>query len=470
MKALKTTLLGVVLLMPYSLSAEIATPDWVKAKPSSMIYYTGVGSASLSDADYRESAKEKALADLISEIDVEIESSSLLSRSEVSGLFSGSYANDIRSRAKASLEGHELVESFNDGSRYYVYYQLDKLNHKNLLERRKKDATRRAFDYWSKGRAAKDEGELTVAADMFMSGLAAIEAYSNSRLPVEDGGRSIDVGVELFNSMRTLFSGLQIVAAPEQLEVKPFSGQVAVANIGVYSGSTPVQGARLKARFLKGGGETAVPSGVAQLTVMNVTSKQPYQEVELRLDIKVPERFSTSYMKSMTEGLLADMPVGKLPLTVGQPTLRAILYTDDNEISGLLHNISGYLSNGYFDIVKDESQADLRFFVNSEFKVGGVVKGQLYDMAETFMSCNVIVTDLNSGAIVSNFGLNDVRSLAPGNSSVAKARTIAQREMFKKLRPLIERHLREAHFAPKAVATAPVDELDDDDDSSMPEL
>ena len=63
MKALKTTLLGVVLLMPYSLSAEIATPDWVKAKPSSMIYYTGVGSASLSDADYRESAKEKALAD-----------------------------------------------------------------------------------------------------------------------------------------------------------------------------------------------------------------------------------------------------------------------------------------------------------------------------------------------------------------------------------------------------------------------
>ena len=111
MKALKTTLLGVVLLMPNSLSAEIATPDWVKAKPSSMIYYTGVGSASLSDADYRESAKEKALADLISEIDVEIESSSLLSRSEVSGLFSESYANDIRSRAKASLEGHELVES-----------------------------------------------------------------------------------------------------------------------------------------------------------------------------------------------------------------------------------------------------------------------------------------------------------------------------------------------------------------------
>lgn len=475
MKALITTLLGVALLMPYSLSAEVATPDWVKAKPASMIYYTGVGSASLSDADYRESAKEKALADLISEIDIEVESSSLLSRSEVSGLFSESYAHDIRSRAKASLEGHELVESFNDGSRYYVYYQLDKLNYQNLLERRKKDATRRAFDYWSKGMEAKGAGELTVAADMFMSGLAAIEAYSNSRLPVEDGGRSIDVGVELFNSMRSLFSNLQIVAAPGQLEVKPFSGQVAVANIGVYSGSTPVKGARLKARFLKGGGETAVnsltdPSGVAQLTVMNVTSKQPYQEVELRLDIKVPERFSTSYMKSMTEGLLADMPVGKLPLTVGQPTLRAILYTDDNEISGLLHNISGYLSNGYFDIVKDESQADLRFFVNSEFKVGGVVKGQLYDMAETFMSCNVIVTDLNSGAIVSNFGLNDVRSLAPGNSSVAKARTIAQREMFKKLKPLIERHLREAHFAPKAVATAPVDELDDDDDSSMPEL
>lgn len=473
MNALKS-LLTLAVAAALALTASAAdTPEWVKAKPSSLIYYTGVGSAPLSDPNHRESAKENAIADLISEIEVEIESSSLLSRSEVAGLYSESYTRDIRSRAKTSLEGHELVESFNDGSRYYVYYQLDKLNYSELLKRRKSEVSARAYDYWTKGLAAKESGELTSAADMFMSGLAAIEAYSNSRLPVSHGGATVDVGVELFNSLRSLFSGLSIVAAPETMEVKPFDKSVSLANVGVYSGSTPVRGARLKARFAKGAGEAVFKSqtdseGIAQLTLTNVTSKSPYQEVELSLDIKLPERFNTSYMKSLTDGLLSNLPTGTLPLTVSQPTLKAILYTDDNEISGLLHNLSSHLSNKYFDIVKDESQADLRFFINSRFTVGGIVKGDLYDMGETFMSCNVIITDLSTGAIVSNFGLNDVRSLAPGNSTVIKARTIAQREMFKKLKPILDRHLREARFTPRVVESAAP--ADDDDDSSMPDI
>lgn len=475
MKILKPIILAVAAIAATGLTAPCAeVPDWVKAKPSSMIYYTGVGSAPTSDANFRETAKDKAIADLISEIEIEIESSSLLSRSEVSELFSESYTQDIRSRAKANLEGHELVESFNDGSRYYVYYQLDKLNYKNLLAARKSEASQQALDFWTKGREAQSLGELTVAADMFMSGLVAIEPYSNSRLPVEKNGSSVDIGIELFNSLRSLFSGLRIVATPGQLEIEPFSKDVLLADIVVYSGSIPVRGARLKTRFTKGSGDAAFKSqtddrGMSTLTITNVTSKQPYQEVELTLDIKVPERFNTSYMKSLTEGLLSGIPSGSLHLSVSRPALRAILYTDDNEISGLLHNLSSHLSNRYFDIVKDESQADLRFFINSRFTVGGRVKGDLYDMAETFMSCNIIITDLSTGAIVSNFGLNDVRSLAPANSTVIKARTIAQREMFKKLKPILDRHLREAHFSPRTPGTA-TDDASDDDDRSTPDI
>lgn len=451
-------------------------PAWVDAKPSSMIYYIGVGSALISSGDYQKKSKEIALNDLVSEIEVEIESNSLLQRQEVNYDYSESFKQDIKSQASADLEGHELVDTYNDGTRYWTYYQLDKKHYAELMAKRIADATARAYDYWNKGKNAVSQGDLFTAAQMYASGLQAVERYANRNLQyVTATGGKIDVAIELNNSLGSLFNGVTLKAAPESLTVEPFSASVYQVNIGVFAGNTPVRGMKLAAKFTKGAGDVAVSTvtgtdGIACMTISNVTSRSPYQEVNVSMDLGIMDKVGSKYMKALLDRSMSLLPSVSLPIVVTKPTLKAILYTDNySDNKNILNAISGYLSQNYFDIVKDELQADVKVFVTASFRVGARVPGELYDMKETFTSCNVTMTDLNTGAIVTTFGIDDVRSLAPFSSSVAKAHATASREMFKKLKPVMERKMRETRFAPRAkVVETEGDE--EDDDVSTPDI
>ncbi len=429
-------------------------PDWVSAKPASMIFYTGIGSATLTTPNYQLVAKEKALSDLIGEIEIEIESSSLLNREDINEIYSETFQQEIRSSATAKVEGHELVDSYNDGERYWVYYQLDKIDYQNLVQKRKADATSRAYNYWTKGEILAQSGDLLGAWDLFLSGLASIEDYANTQLLVEHQGKSVEIAVELYNSLKKLSSNLSITTFPSTLQVKPFSKEPTTVKVSILSGGTPIRNVPLNAEFINGDGNVSFKSktgndGTTILTVSNVTSKQPYQEIELRLNIQKPEQFATTYMRLLTDELLNKFPSVKIPIEIKQQTLKAILYTADKDISGLLNSISSYISNHYFDIVTDQKTADLMITVNSSVRYGGRIKGEMYDMIEVFASCDIIITDLVSGAIISNFGINDVRSLAPISASNSKIQATTQRELFKKLRPLIERNFKELHFTPR---------------------
>ena len=53
-------------------------PDWVKQHPVSGLSYIGIGMAEISGGDYQQKAKQNALSDLVSEIQVVIAANSLL--------------------------------------------------------------------------------------------------------------------------------------------------------------------------------------------------------------------------------------------------------------------------------------------------------------------------------------------------------------------------------------------------------
>ena len=53
-------------------------PDWVKQRPVSSMHYIGIACVSKSEKDYMQKAKQQALNDLISEIKVNVVSTSLL--------------------------------------------------------------------------------------------------------------------------------------------------------------------------------------------------------------------------------------------------------------------------------------------------------------------------------------------------------------------------------------------------------
>lgn len=446
-------------------------PAWVKAKPVDKAYYTGISSALVSEENFQQVARDKALGDLIGEINIEIESSSLLNRQEINAEYSESFNQDIKSTAIAQLEGHELVDSYNDGVRYWVYYRLNKLAYEKLMQKRLSDAVSRAYDYWVKGTRAEEAGHLAEALDFYLSGLSAIEAYANRHLTVDHRGKSIDVGIALYISLKLLFQDLTIRTDPQEITAQAFAKEAIQVQITVRSGSTPAVGLPLKSRFTTGEGSVSLNArtradGTATLTVTNITSKLAYQEIELWVDLEVPTRFNTTFMKRMTDDLIERIPVVKLPVKVEQAVLKAKLYTEDLRYTSLLSNLSSYL-NGYFDIVTDKENADLSFLVTPSIRKAGTVKSEMYDLTEVFASCTLVITDLNTGSIVANFGVQDVRSLVPINSSDTKMLSTVQRDLFKKLKPVVERNLRNSHFSRKEQRSNSLD-VDKYDDFSMP--
>ena len=342
------------------------------------------------------------------------------------------------------------------------------------MQKRLSDAISQAYDYWVKGLQAEKTGQLVDAMDLYLSGLSTIEEYANRRLPVDHQGKSTDVGIELYTSLKLLFFDLTIRTNPQKITAQSFSKEPSIVQIEVLRGETPAVGLPLKARFSIGEGSVSLDSktqndGSATLTLTNITSKLTYQEIELRVDVKVPTRFNTSFMKQLTDDLFDHIPVIKLPVEVEQSPLKVILYTKDHDTNtSLLNMISSYL-NDYFDIVSDRESADLSIWVTPSIRKGGIVKSEMYDLYEIFASCDLTITDLATGNIVANFGLQDVRSLVPENSSNSKIRSTAQRDLFKKLRPVIERNLQKAHFSRKAQSATDLSP-EDYDDTSMPEI
>lgn len=94
----------------------------------------------------------------------------------------------------------------------------------------------------------------------------------------------------------------------------------------------------------------------------------------------------------------------------------------------------------------------------------------MYDLIEVFASCNISIIDLSTGNTVANFGPQDVRSLLPVNSSNSKIQATVQRDLFKELRPMLERNLKNAHFSRKAQQNSNAIDNEADDDTSMPEI
>ncbi|MBE6317427.1 MAG: hypothetical protein E7081_00400 [Bacteroidales bacterium] len=457
-----------------AIDASAKTPDWVKSKPSKPMYYTGVGMAPISGNDYIQKSKELALNDLISEIQIDIESNSLFQRQEINREYFEEFKNQIKTSASASLEGYELVETWNDGSYYWTYYQLDKQEYADIIANRIADATQHAYDFWSKGNSLKRQGNVIGASQFYLKALKQIEQYTNRYLPyTEPSGQTINLAVEIFNSLENVFKDITISTNPKVISFTPLSLNAYQVNILVTSNDMSLKDVPLSAKFAKGKGDVTGSvktneNGMAAIIISNISSKLAYQELAISLDV---EKLGYDNNNAIIKKLISDIPSVSIPLIIEESSLSAVIYSYDDNCSSLANNISNYFAQNYFDIVDEEDSADVSIVIEPLIRPGGIVKGELYDMLETYASCTITLTELNSGKIITSVSINDIRSLAPVNSSRSKILSTTQRDLFKKLKPQLEAKLKEARFS-KRVKMVPeeVEEEEPEEISSTPEL
>lgn len=199
---------------------KTSPPQWVLQKPVSSLYYTGVGYAPVSNADYLNVARNRALEDLASEISVRINSNSVLFQIENSGGFNEQYLSTISAKSNQRLENYEHVGSWNDGTNYWTCYQLSKAEYSRIKKARKDAAMRLALENYEHAHESLDQGNTNIAIRSFLNVLVSLKDHLNEDNIAEYKGKSVYLTSSAWLELQTILDSLHI-DGPSVLKIKP---------------------------------------------------------------------------------------------------------------------------------------------------------------------------------------------------------------------------------------------------------
>lgn len=442
---MKYVIAGLLLLLGYLSVSGQDVPDWVRQRPGSSLYYTGIGRALKSDKDYMQVAKQNAMKDLASEIKVEVTSSSLLHTLEEHERITSRFEETVRVSACENIENFHLVGSWQDDREYWVYYQLSIMDYEEYVERRRSQAIKQGDDYLSKGQAAWGRGELMTALELWLKGLETVQPVINEELVCEHDGRRVDVARELYNSVKTIFSGVTLRVSAGTVEAKAFQAVEEPVLVSLKRGDTSLKNVRLQWRFTTGDGRLSQHAvtddqGNVKLYIENITSSLPRQEIAIQMDETPFRVVENGVFGGLVKEILATAPRVTVFVNIGTHSVRAYIQTGAGEDATVQRAVKNILTQHYFTIVNDPTAADFWVVLHTGFRKGEKERAGLSAVVAYYASATVKITRRESPAVVLDYVLEDVKVLQPETASATTARTAAVKELLKRLdRQLPER-------------------------------
>ena len=157
-----------------ALTSFAQAPSWVTSRPVSESKYVGIGMARLTDKDCQNVAMTNAMLEIATQISVNIESSSFMQTVDVDGRSKSLFEEKVKESVAAHIEGQNLKGTYNDGTYYYVYYELDKKAYEKQRKARRERGISLGLDWYEKGQAAESMNNCSSAIQMYAQGLKAI--------------------------------------------------------------------------------------------------------------------------------------------------------------------------------------------------------------------------------------------------------------------------------------------------------
>ncbi len=447
---MKYTLASVLLAFTLFVSAQ-DKPDWLKQRPVTGLNYVGIGMASKNGTDYVQKAKQKALSDLVSEIKVEVQSSSLLNTIEDHGQVRSRFEEAIRLSAKEEIQGYRMIGVWEDENEYWVYYELNKYDYDDFLKARREKAVKEGFGYWYKGQVALQEGHLQSAAELFTKGLEVIQPAINQDLSCSYEEKVINVGQELYASLMGLFDGMAITTSVGKIEAEAFRSVEPDLAACLSKNGVALANMKLKVTFVSGSGDLSQPTltdqtGTSMFRINNITSKQSNQQVRIALDTDFLKNLQQGIYASLYSKLLSEAPEVMIDIVLKNAKVAAYVEMKDNHIQPLEQTVKSILATNYFDVVADASMADVTVTLSTEFFPGQPVKGELYNMVECFSSMSLQLVDNRTGRGLLDYSVSRLRTLVPSAKSVAQAKQMATRELMKRVQRELKMELQKIHI------------------------
>lgn len=368
---------------------ESLKPSWLKTTPFREGYYTGIGhSVKDGSNNYIQSAKKSALDDLVSQIKVNVSSTSVLRQLEIDKKLTEQYEQIIQTTAVDEIEEFELVDAWEDSGNYWVYYSLSIARYRQIKEEQKHNATILATDYFQKARAAEKNGGRVQAISFYFQAFRSVEKYLGDAIRVTIEDREVLLINEIYASIQNILNKISIRPEPTEITLNRRVNQTdqTVVAIASYKDlQSPVPGLPLIAGFEKGAGDIfpnyiTDAAGDAEILITKIGSKELDQTVGIALDIDAISGAGNSPIYALIAKTL-NVPRAQVVLRVQRPIVfltseeRSLGYNKSNyQLSNKLKNL---LANNGFEFTSDKGRADLWFDVKSDSEKGSV-SGSIY--------------------------------------------------------------------------------------------
>lgn len=379
-------------------------PVWLSAKPSQPGYYTGIGhSTKTGNNNYIQEAKKSALEDLVSEIKVNVNSSSVLSTFEDNHEFREQYEQIIKTTAADEIEEFEQAGAWEDSNNYWVYYRLSIQRYREIKEEQKRNAVILATDYLEKAQKADAEGERLQALGFYFQSFRSMEKYLGEAIAVTVNGKDILLVNEIYASIQSLLDKIQLKVDPSEISINRrlnVNAQTVIAKAHYKDLNKPAALLPLQASFEKGKGEVfpeykTTEEGSVKILINKITSRDLEQTVGVKLNIDAISGSSSPVYNLISKRL--QVPTSQVVLKVQRPI--AFMTSDEKsfgtnrsnyQISNRLKNL---LANSGFEFTNNKGEAELWFDVRSDAEKGSI-SGSIY---VTYLTGVIKVTAIREG-------------------------------------------------------------------------
>ncbi len=368
---------------------ENPAPAWLSVKPQTDQYYVGIGHGTKDGtSNYVQEAKKSAMEDMVSEIKVNVSSTSVLTQLDDNKAFHEKYEQMIRTTAADDIEEFEVADSWEDDKNYWVYYRLSKQRYREIKDQQKRDAVTLALDFFTKAKQSEESKNTIQALGFYYQGFRAVEKYLAEPITLTFQGKEIILTNEIYANMQKLLDNIQLTATPSQLKLNrrvAQSGQTVVVTAIEKSSRQVLADLPLMAKFDKGSGDVfpdykTDTKGTVKILLTKIGSRDLEQTVGVSVNML---KFAGTDPSEIFAFVSSKMTVPKA--TILMEVQRPQVYVTSLEKNfgvvktnlQITNKIKNYLAKEGFEFTDQKSKADLWLDVTTDSEKGAI-SGSIY--------------------------------------------------------------------------------------------
>ena len=402
---MKKTFILVLILFYSFLFSEKSKPLWLEQRPVDNNFYIGIGFSNKSETNYIQKAKNDALSDLSSEININISGGVFNQIVEKNGVVEENFKSQIITSTKAELEDYEMVGSWGDDEKYWVFYKLSKKLYEESKNQKLNSAINQSLDYFDKAKKSENSSQILSAFNYYLQSLNPLSKYIAEPIETEYDGENIFLINEIYSSIQSVISNIKIIPISKNIEGKMGKSIEEPLIVKIEYDSEPkfgISNVLIKNYFVQGKGIlvesiSSNQDGFAKFNVTKIISKEKIQIIKSELDINnLINQDSTSVI---FKSIISTLSLPNTQFVLNISGLSFCIESNETNFGEQLNipviepKIKSSLSDKGITFVENKNSADYLLIISADTKKGT----KLYNMFSSFAEISLSLLDNSSG-------------------------------------------------------------------------